>query len=62
MLDTLTATPAAATVATRWRVEREAYGPLGGLFTAPVVPNAFTAEPEEAGRRVGTCVPEGFLL
>jgi hypothetical protein len=43
-------------------VEREEYGPLGGLFTAPVVPNAFTAEPEEAGRRVGICVPEGFRL
>jgi hypothetical protein len=66
MLETITATSAPAPTVTRWHVDRDEYGPLGGrgggLFQAPVVPSAFVAEPEEAGRRPGTWVPDGLLL
>jgi hypothetical protein len=66
MLDTMPTAPALAPIATRWRVERDEYGPLGacagGLFITPVAPRELLSERDELGRRVGAWVPDRFLL
>ena len=66
MLDTITATPAPATAATRWRIERDEYGrlsgPAGGLFIACVVPGALPDVRDETGHQRGGWIPDGLLL